>query len=504
MAVARRRWWVVALTTIFAVSVAVGALKLIKPSYTGTATLQAPISTGVSTPTDLTYLDRLMNTYTQLAQQPTLKAEVARRLGGPAPSLSVAVEANTELLQLSATDHSPSVAWRAANIAAGVLVARAAGLERATSSPAEAALASQLGSLSNQITKLRIQLASLPSVAANNDRKLALSQEISGLQANYNALVAQRAQLQLADATRNQSLAVVQSASIPTSPSSPRWVPVLALAFGLGLLGGLALAFLLERVMPRLYTVAAIEAAASADVLAAIPRVSTKLVAESSLFNGASAAQEAFGVLAVRILAEASRRPLRTILVTSRGKGDGKSTVAANLAAELARIGRSVVLVDADMRAPSIDKIFDIDGDVGLSNLLERADRKDTPQLVEWFIVHPDAVPALDVIPAGPMPAAPARLLASNRLSGLVDELTQSHRFVVFDAPPLTVSDPLSIAALADLIVLVVGGTAVPDRDIQAATRELSGIGAGHVSVVVNRMRANEPYYAYGYRATGS
>ena len=493
LAVVRRGWWVIALTMLVATGIAVGVLSLMTPTYDATVTLQTPIATGVQTPTDLTYVDRLMNTYTQIAQQPSLQAEVARRLGHPVPPFSVTVQPNTELLQLTARDRSPAAAQQAANTAADVLVSRAAALAQATSRAGERSLSSQLASLSNQITVERAQLAKTP--LSETGKLLSLHQSINGDKANYHALVQQRAQLQLADAVNDQTLSIVQAAELPTSPSSPRWTPVLALAIGLGLLGGLALVFLLERFVPRLYTVEAVETAASAEVLAAIPRVSGPL-AGNRLYNGGSPAQEAFGMLAVHALAKAHRDGLHTILVTSRNKGDGKSTVASNLATEFAKSGHRVVLVDADMRAPAVHKIFGVDGSTGLSNLLENAN---LGTMLDEFIVLPDRTTSLALLPAGPEPAAPAHLLASARLRLLLSELNERYDFVIFDAPPLVVSDPLSIARLSDLVLLVVGGDAVADRDIQMASRELAGIGTENVSVVMNRWRARDRAYSYSY-----
>jgi non-specific protein-tyrosine kinase len=496
IAVARRRWWVIALTTCVAVGIAVAGLSLVTPTYSATATLQAPIATGVQTPSDLTYVDRLMNTYTQLAQQASLRSEVARDLGRrTAPALSVVVQPNTELLELSASDPSAATAQRAANDAATVLVTKASGLALATSRAGELTLSSQLNALSNQITAERRELAGLAPRAANLGRRVGLQQAISGDKANYTALVGQRAQLQLADAVHNQTLSVVQSAALPTGPASPRWPPVLALAIGLGLLGGLALAFLLERFVPRLYTVEAIATAAEADVLVAIPHVGGK-TAKSPLYNGGSSAQEAFGVLAVHVLAGATSPRAHTILVTSHSKGDGKSTVASNLATELAKSGHLVLLVDADLRSPSVHRMFGVDGGAGLSNLLEIPDFSST---LGEFIVNSDEIANLDLLPAGPLPPAAARLLASERLARLVAELNQRYEFIIFDAPPLVVSDPLSIARLSDLVLLVVGGDAVPDRDVQMSTRKLTSIGAEHISVVVNRWRGRDSAYSYSY-----
>jgi non-specific protein-tyrosine kinase len=228
--------------------------------------------------------------------------------------------------------------------------------------------------------------------------------------------------------------------------------------------------------------------------MAAIPDVGDH-AKESSLFNGGSPAQEAFGVLVVQVLAEAARRELHTILVTSPRKGDGKSAVASNLATELARSGHRVVLVDGDMRSPRVHRIFDIPRNAGLTDLLEAPELPD----LDEFLTASEATPNLKLLSAGRQPQSAARLLASDRLTDVNDALADSHDFVVFDAPPLVVSDPLSIARLADLILLVVAGSGVPDRDIHAATRQLRSVGAEHISVVANRWRSRDGAYSYQY-----
>jgi capsular exopolysaccharide synthesis family protein len=486
------RWWVVALTTVFAAAAAAGGLSLVAPTYRSTATLQAPIATGVQAPNDLTYVDRLMNTYTALATQQSYRADVERLAGVRGGlSLSVSVQPNTELLQLSATASSPDRALRIASIAATVLVDRTTAFTRATSQVAEGTLASELGSISQSIAALRDQLARLSADVSSTNTRLSLTQSILGQQLNYQALVQQRAQLQFADAVRQQTLSVVQPPSRPSSPASPHRRSLIALALVLGLLGGLALAFTLERLRPRLYSVAEIESAADASVLAAIPRVSRRELA-TPIYNGGSAAQEAYGVLAVQVLAAATSRRVHTILVTSRNPGDGKSAVASNLAAELARSKHKVVLVDADMRKPTVHEIFKLAPEAGLSSLLEGPE---LPARLEEFTIAADGIPNLWLLPAGPPHSDAARLLASDQLLVLVAQLTANHDFVVFDSPPLGVGDPLSIARLCDLVLLITGDKSVADSDIQASKRQLAQIGVKHVSVVANRWRCRDRGY---------
>jgi capsular exopolysaccharide synthesis family protein len=495
LAVIKRRWWVIVLTATLALAIAFGGLSLIKPTYEATATLQAAINTGVQSSPDPTYIDRVMNTYRLLADQATVRADVARSLGrAKAPSFEVTAEPNTQLLQVTASSHSPVFAQRAANAAASVLASHANTLARSSSQGADKALAAQLASLASSITSLQNQLAALPARPESQSKRLALQESITDQRTSYQALASQRAGLQLSDAMHAQILSVVQQAYKPTAPASPNKRTVLPLALAIGLLGGIALAFILERLLPRLYTVEAIATSAGGEVLAAIPRA-TSDAGSHELYNGGSPAQEAFDVLAVQVLAEADARSAQVILVTSPAPQDGKSTVAANLAMELARSGHQVLLIDGDMRVPSMHQFFESENERGLSTLLE-GDR--APEVKKVAIQPPD-IPGLKIVPAGPSSDAPARLLASKQLPRLIERLRADCQFVIFDAPPLTVSDPLSIARFSDLVLLVVRGNAVPDRDIQGATDQLRRVGADSVSVVVNRWRARDAPYSYSY-----
>jgi capsular exopolysaccharide synthesis family protein len=269
---------------------------------------------------------------------------------------------------------------------------------------------------------------------------------------------------------------------------------VLVLAFLVGLIGGTGLAFALERRAPRLYTLGAIESAADAEVLATIPRAPEGRHGRA-VYNGGSPAQEAYGMLAVQVLAAAQSRSVKTILVTSCRQGEGKSSVAANLAAQLARSGCLVTVIDGDLRAPTQHSIFGVNGDFGLSQLL--AD----PTLVactQASILQCRGFNNLDVLPAGPASAA-AQLLASPQLSKVLEQVLKLAQFVVIDAPPLVISDPLALARHADLVILVVGDAGVEERDVQAARRQLASVGAEHVSVVANRWSGREMTYAYKY-----
>ena len=178
--------------------------------------------------------------------------------------------------------------------------------------------------------------------------------------------------------------------------------------------------------------------------------------------------------------------------VTSASPGDGKSTTAANLSASFAKANRKVILIDADMRRPSIHKLMGARLDLGLSNYLRNE--------ADWVdLVQKSEVKDLDVISAGSLPKNPAELLTSGAFDELVEQLRQQYDIVIIDSPPLlAVSDPSIIAPRVDGVLLVIR---MRDR-VRVATERarsiLNEVGAKLLGAVVNGLTSKERGYGYG------
>jgi capsular exopolysaccharide synthesis family protein len=212
-----------------------------------------------------------------------------------------------------------------------------------------------------------------------------------------------------------------------------------------------------------------------------------------------SALAEAFASLRTSVLLSAADRPPRTLLVTSAQPGEGKSTVSTNLAISLAQLGQRVLLIDGDMRRPSVHRAFGLSRQQGLASYLAGA--ADWPALVQ-----PTGVTGLDALVCGPVPPNPAELLSGERMQTLLRETAKQYHMVILDSPPLlNVSDARVLATRVEGVVLVVKSGVTPRELVHRARAHAEGVGANLIGVVLNHLdvRAADsygyPYYRYDY-----
>ncbi len=306
---------------------------------------------------------------------------------------------------------------------------------------------------------------------------------------------------QLPNARSGDNLIVVSPAITPTGSISPNIPRNVGIAFVLGLMTALGVAFLLDyldqsvksddEILTRLGLV-------TIGHIAYAPTPKGKR-AELIALDTQSPASEAYRALRTSLMFSTIDHELRTIVVTSAAPDEGKTRTAANLAVVLAEAGHKTVLVDADFRRPSQHKVFGRIRNVGFSNLI----LQDVPESEAIGAV--EKVPNLWLITSGPIPPNPSELLGSGRVKELIARLRGAFTYVIFDTPPVNaVTDAAILAAGANGTILVVeqGRTTFPA--LRHAKQLLDRVGAPTIGVVMNKVRASAGSYAYEYGYYGT
>jgi capsular exopolysaccharide synthesis family protein len=458
------------------------------PTYTATSTLRVATRTSLSSDVvrsdDATYLDRLQNTYTHLANSRPLVTALMRdlRLSDP-PKVELRPVPNTELMHLQVGTSDRRAAAPAANRLAELLIARIQQLGADELKRSDAASERQAQKFRNEIIQERALYESLRRRRVKDlDTQAQLLQLGIDLQLKRAALLEQQRQYQqdrLARLERADAVSIVEPATQPNSRSSPNLKTALLLGGVLGLLGALGIAFLLERLSPLIFNRAAVSETAGVPVIGEIP-ASRAAGGKRSIFPVGSPAEEAFRSLHLRILASGRGEETSAFVVSSAAPGEGKSTVVANLAMAAARAGNRVVAVDGDIRMPKLHALLGVSNDLGLGGVLEG--KYPTSEAV-----LPTFLENLYMVPSGPPHAVPTELLSQERLRDVNEELKRRFDVVIWDTPAiLGIADTLALAPIADGVVLVVRRSRTRRDELRAALDELAGVDVVPVGAILN------------------
>jgi capsular exopolysaccharide synthesis family protein len=281
-------------------------------------------------------------------------------------------------------------------------------------------------------------------------------------------------------------------APLPTAPTSPR--PTLDLTVGilLGLLAGVATAALLEGLDRTVKSSAQGDALFQAPLLAAVPRRRGKIIVVG---HGKDKPQgEPYRTLRTAVRFLSPDQPIRTLLVTSAGPGEGKTSTAANLAVAIALSGERVIVLDGDLRRASLAPAFGLDRSVGVTSLvLGTSSLEDALQTWDRGV---------KVLPSGPLPPNPSEILGSQLFNQLLLRLRDLADIVIIDAPPLLpVSDALALSVQVDGVLLVARHGVTPRAAAAEARNRLESVGANLVGYVLNAVPAREArsYYTEYY-----
>lgn len=203
---------------------------------------------------------------------------------------------------------------------------------------------------------------------------------------------------------------------------------------------------------------------------------------------------EAYRSLRTNIQFASLDKPLKTLLITGANPGIGKSTTVANLGVVLAQAGSTVLLVDTDLRRPTLHKIFGFSNDRGLTNLLV-----DLNLELEKVVSH-NSIENLYVMTSGPIPPNPAELLATNKMKHVVALFKERYDYVIFDSPPvIAVTDAAILSRMVDATLMVLGYGGITYNEAAFALEQLNKVQANIIGTIINGMPSNKGSYYYYY-----
>jgi capsular exopolysaccharide synthesis family protein len=314
---------------------------------------------------------------------------------------------------------------------------------------------------------------------------------------------------------RSNNIRPVDEARVPMYPAEPNVPRNLSFALALGLTTGIGLAFLLEGVDNTVRTPEQAQALSALPSLGLIP-LGLKAGVEMSVKQRLSVASskevvelitqsrpqsqmaESYRALRTSLLLTSLGAPPKVILITSALPQEGKTTTSINTAIVLAQKGVRVLLIDADLRRPSIHKTLGMGPKTGLSNVLTGN------ATLQQATIRSNILPGLFILPAGTPPPNPAELLASSNMKEVLAELREQYDHIVVDTPPtLSVTDAVVMSTRADAVVLVIRSGQTTKQALRRSRDLLMQVNARIAGVLLNAVDLNSPDYYYYYEYQG-
>ncbi len=282
---------------------------------------------------------------------------------------------------------------------------------------------------------------------------------------------------------------VTDKAVLNPRPVKPNKLFNIGLGVIVGLIVGVGLAFFIEYLDTSVKTIDDVERALQAPVLGVIPQNVGVLLEEGPDTPHA----EAYRVLRTNVLFSRKDEKFNTLSVLSGGAGEGKSTTLLNLATIFAQNGSRCLVVDSDLRRPSIHKVLKLSNSIGLTNYLLKQNSLEE-------VIQRTQLPTLDFMPSGKLPSSSMGILSSEKMKELILELKQRYDFVFFDSPPLLgVSDASILASEMDMVLQVIQYRRYPQPMTLRAKQMVQKVGGNLLGIVLNNinMSQDENYYYY-------
>ena len=414
----------------------------------------------------------------ELSDLETRKAELDQSLGPKHPDV-VGLEARIQSL-------------RASLAAEGKGVVRNVEAAYESASRQEAVLAESVSAAQAEMASLRDKSPQYQSLKRDADTSNELAQ----------ALAKRGKEASVESALNDTTVSLLEAAELPRSPVFPDRSGNLQIAFLAGLATGVLLVAAKERLDNTLKTPDDVRESMGIPFLGFVPDLKTlgetpARTSLNSLRHPASPLSESYRVIRTNVMAAATAAEARILLVTSIHPGEGKSTTALNLAAAIAQMGASAVLVDCDLRRPTVHSNLGLARSPGLRDLLAKT-------AVMKDVVRSGPLPGLFAVTSGVTPENPSELMGCEEMKTLLKDLRSAYEWVIVDAPPVGgMADALVIASVVDGIILVAEGDRTTKTVAADGVAQLASVGGRVLGAILNRIDVKRNAYYLSRYATG-
>lgn len=510
-----RKWlWLVILGAVLGAGSAYVFSKYSTPIYQSTATLlisQGDNASGVSY-TDLIAGQNIAATYVEQIKSPVILGQVITDLNLPftpqqlGSMLTVQQVRNTLLINITIEDANPERAQAIANQIATDFSASNMAIQQARYQAAQSDLDQQVADLRKRIDDTQKALVPLgdptdpKSTSAPEfvrTQRLSLQMQLDTLQAQYTVLLQSAQNFRLAASRSMDSLTVSTPAQLPRAPIRPQTMMNTLLGLVVGVMLGVGIAFLIEYLDDTVKTSDDVTRVMNLNTLGNVMRFPVGAHSANALVTFAAPRTpyaEAYRNLRTNLQFALLGDSAKTLVVTSAEPGEGKTTTLANAAVALAQAGKRVIVVDTDLRRPTLHKLFNLHQEPGLTDvMMQGLDGLSS-------VLQETSIPGLRVLPSGTIPPNPAEILSTRWLDGVIDALKQQADMVLFDSPPiLPVTDAMLLAAKTGNVLWVIGSGKTRSDALRKAKEALVHTEAKVLGVVLNKLSSRRGGYGYYY-----
>jgi len=410
------------------------------------------------------------------------------------PEYSALVVPNSQIIEISVTDTDPLRAQVVANELANQLIQQSPSNPDLQEQKRQDFIAEQLSLLETQIAETidEIALKEAELGSLNSAREISqaqadlttLRQKLTTLQSNYATL------LNSSTGRASNSLSLLEPAALPMRPIGPNRLMFVLVSMAIALVISGGAAYLIEYLDDTLQTPETVNRLLKHPVIGYISEMDEDMNKGTVVLDRpASLVAEAFRALKVNLEYPNTNVGTKCLLVASVSKTEGKSVVASNLALSMALSGKKVILVDADLRRPSLHKYLDLPNEIGLSDVLQGKATLDQAVIQ----AHTES---LHVLTAGSTIFNPVDYLDSEKMDQLLNELSDRWEFIVVDGPPILVTDTSVLATKVETVLIVVGYGQTRKTQAILAMKQLERVNATILGVVLNKIpQSNQEYY---------